>query len=487
MMPRLLRRVLIGVRRYPVRSSVLVALALMLPGLCQGDFAVDTGWYGAVALQSWRVAWHGDPSVLWSLWGQGGSPDAGGLLYFNKPPLAFWLNGLPMLVLGPTLLAARVGSVVAALVCVAITAGLGRRLAGRDAGLACGLVLALTYEFTRFAHAFSLDLWLAAFVTGFLALALARVRRPESTRWWWLWGGVLLGLGLMTKPFVALAAPVMLAAGLLAARRRVPWLGLVGAAVVALLVALPWHLSMASLHGAAFTDQYFGREVLDRAAGSKAADTPPVWFYALNLAKNYWPWLGVLMLAGVAAVRPWPGVKDESRRAVVVALVWIVLWLVVLSAFPDRRARYAMVVYPAGALACGLFLTRGAAPGLRRGARQFAPVIGLGAIAVGGLLSVLPITVHKGEPEQWSKFFAWYEAAGRPGIYDGGMEGSRGARLYLRVEKWPRPMLDHAGKPIAGIDPPPGSLVMYHKRDLLQPTAGETVVFEAGDLVVTQR
>lgn len=507
-MSRLIRRVLIGVRRYPVRASVLVALVLMLPGLRQGEFAVDTGWYGAVALQSWRAAWHGEPGALWSLWGQGGEPSVrvGGLYYFNKPPMAFWLNGLPMLVLGPTLLAARVGSVVAALVSVAIVAALGRKLGGRSAGLACGLVLALTYEFTHFSHAFSLDMWLAAFVTGFFAIALVKARRAgEGCRWWWVWGGVLLGLALLTKPLVALAAPVILAVGLVAARWRVPVGGLIGAAVVAVLVALPWHLSMVSLHGDAFTDQYFGREVLDRAAGSKSADTPRVWFYGMNLLRQYWPWLAVLVLAAFDAVRPggWAarrggarigaeppilGTGDHAtRRATVVALVWVVLWLCVLSAFPDRRARYALVVYPPAAVACGLWIARGVAwkrPGL---VRRGAAVVAAGAVVVGGVLCVVPMRVHKGEPEQWTKFFEWYEREGRPMLYDGGMEGSRGARLYLRVGVWPRPMLDHAGRPIAGVEPGPGSLVMYHRRDLLPPGPREKVEFSEGDLVVTRR
>jgi 4-amino-4-deoxy-L-arabinose transferase-like glycosyltransferase len=486
-----LRRLLIGVRRHPVRSSVLAALAVMLPGLAQGDFSVDTGWYAAVALQSWRAAVGGDVSALWSLWGQGGDPGAGGLAYFNKPPLAFWLNGLPLLALGPSVLAARLGSVAAALLCVGVVASAARRVGGRDAALVSGLVLALTYEpFARFSHAFSLDLWLAAFVTGFFALAVTRTDRLQPSARWWLGAGVLLGLALMTKPFVALAAPIILAVGLLAARTRPPVGGLLLATVIALGVAAPWHWSMVHIHAGAFTDQYFGREVLDRASGAKTVDTPPAWFYLWELARGYWPWLAAFVLAGAACVRRWGDAQAERPRSwsvAVVGLVWVVLWLVLLSAFPDRRARYAAVAFPVAAIVCGMYLTSGAPAGVRRAARRMAPVVAVVAIALGTALSVAPIRVHRREPEQWTRFFAWYEAAGRPALYDGGMEGSRGARLYLRTGRWPRPMLDHAGRPIPGVTPQAGSLVMYHRLDLLQPGPGEKVEFAEGDLVVTRR
>ena len=44
-------------------------------------------------------------------------------------------------------------------------------------------------------------------------------------------------------------------------------IGLLAAAVVAVLLAAPWHVSMYVLHGDAFTGAYFGREIMARAAG----------------------------------------------------------------------------------------------------------------------------------------------------------------------------------------------------------------------------
>ena len=104
-----------------------VALVLCLPGLRQGALATDTAWYTAIAWQAWSDALDGK---WWALWTLRGVADQH---YFNKPPLAFWLNGLPLIATGPTVAGARLGSVLACVLCVLATARLGRLLAGRAA------------------------------------------------------------------------------------------------------------------------------------------------------------------------------------------------------------------------------------------------------------------------------------------------------------------------------------------------------------------
>src|SRR5262245_48789089 len=142
----------------------VVTLALAIPHLGQGEFSVDTGWYSAVALQAWRDGAHGHPGALWTLMGVGGQGAEGGVPYFNKPPLAFWIHGLALWAMGPTLAAARLPSVLAAVLAVITSAAVARRLAGPRVGLWAGLLLATTPEFTRHARAFSLDMWLTLFM-----------------------------------------------------------------------------------------------------------------------------------------------------------------------------------------------------------------------------------------------------------------------------------------------------------------------------------
>lgn len=456
----------------------LVAVCLSIPGLTQGALATDTAWYSAIAVQAWDAAAAGDPGALWSLPGYAGQP------YFNKPPLAFWLNGLPLAFLGPTVAASRLGSIVACVLCAMAISRLGRLIAGRSVGLGAGLVLALTWEFIRHGHAFSLDLWL----TLFLTLAACSVASACSTNLPknLLFTGVWIGLALMVKPLVPLIAFPLLAIWLWS-NGHGRWLGWLLAAVIPVLaVAAPWHVAMWLMHGEAFTSQYFGREIIERAAAGPVADfnkgSGSPFYYAGVLLGAYWPWLATFLIAMVAFVRR-EG-RPPVRAALALSLIWCAGWLLLLSVFPDKRPRYLLVVYPIAAIASSVLLTR-LAPvrvrvvwaGVCRWALTFAAIASLA-------ISVSPIRIHRPENPQWQALYAWLDEQGSSDIYAGAFAPQRGAQLFLNTGVWPIPTRTIAGEPLTA--PVVGGFIVYHRRDGLAPGAGEALVFSDGDLLVSR-
>src|SRR5689334_16314285 len=62
------------------------------------------------------------------------TPHLAGRPWFDKPPLFYWASAAAMRALGPTELAARLPSAVAAVLLTALVFGLGRRFFGRAAG-----------------------------------------------------------------------------------------------------------------------------------------------------------------------------------------------------------------------------------------------------------------------------------------------------------------------------------------------------------------
>ncbi len=455
----------------------IVALCLCLPGLSQGGLATDTAWYAAIGMQSWGHALDGEPSALWTLRGIAGQP------YFNKPPLAFWLNGWPLPIFGASATAARLGSVIACVLCVLATARLGRVLAGRAVGLAAGLVRALTWEFIRHSPAFALDLWLGLFVTLAAAdLATLRSRLSISAA---VRAGAWLGLALMVKPLVPLLVLVPFA-GWFAVHRPGALAVLPLSLFAALAVAAPWHLSMWWIHGDAFVGQYFGREVIDRAAAAAIADTnrgsdSPL-YYLVVLARAYWPWLLTLILACVALAR-----RDGSARvrsALFLSLGWCVVWLILLSAFPDKRPRYLLVLYPFASLASAAVLCR-LAPLVVRYAwialqRAALPV----AAAVSLLLILLPVRFHRPTDPQWPALFAWLGEQPASPLYVGAFSPQRAAQVFLETGDWPIPTRSVTGEPVT--DVPAGAMLIYHRRDGLRPGPGESVLFAERDVAVTR-
>ncbi|MGE4196640.1 MAG: ArnT family glycosyltransferase [Phycisphaerales bacterium] len=489
---------------------MVVFLALALPKIHQGEFSVDTGWYAAIAHQAWSDAASGNSSALWTLMGVGGRE--GGVAYFNKPPLAFWIHGALLWALGPELWAARLPTVLAGAGTIVLLVHAARRACGPRVALTAGLVLATTLEFIRHAHAVSLDMWNAMFLFGALACQARSLAAggpgdsmesvggagPARARWLGsaVGAGVFVGAALMTKPLLGLVAPAMFAAAGLVQRRPRWWRAPLVCLVTSLLVAAPWHVSMIALHGEAFTTQYFGKEIAERAAGDSDnvnRSAASAFYYVRELAASGWPWALTCLLALVALVRR----QRLSRVAGLAALltIWTLGWFVLLSAFPDKRPRYLLVLYAPAAWLSALWIVNIAPRVVRRAARRAGDVAVPAAVAAGMIIALAPITLHKPQSREWDDFFA--ELARHPGrpLWQGAFNGSRAARVYLVTGRWPIPTHDTSGKRLPGRPPstpttpptpPAGALIAYHSRDGAGPGPNERVVFQGADLTITE-
>lgn len=116
---------------------------------------------------------------------------------------------------------------------------LGRRFAGGSGGVVAAILFGASPAVVHYALRFQLDVPLACMVAVFLAALLAADRFER--RGWTVVTGLLLGLGMLTKPpFLVYVAPagLLILAGTRSGRA---WRHAVLAALVAVLVALPWY------------------------------------------------------------------------------------------------------------------------------------------------------------------------------------------------------------------------------------------------------
>ncbi len=270
-------------------------------------------------------------------------------------------------------------------------------------------------------------------------------------------------------------------------RREIRATILVG--LIALAVAAPWHVSMVMIHGQEFTRQFVGAEIGDRVMAQMAAGeggNEPWWFYLAQIGTSYWPWLAVVAMAAVAMARGRH--SSPAGRAERLAILWTVGWLIVLSAFPDRRDRYALPMYPSLALLVGPWIAAALAekgPGLLRR-------IGVIGAAAGLVLAFLPIRLQRPVDPQWPALFDWLDARRAAGeaaeLWQGALGVERGARLYIRYGQWPRTTRNRLGEFVIDREsqPPPGAWIIYHARDGLAPGANESTLFESGHVKVTR-
>jgi 4-amino-4-deoxy-L-arabinose transferase-like glycosyltransferase len=324
----------------------LVAAAVLLAGIDQGDLRIDGAIYGWV---SRRMALTGDWLNLYYDWGD--RP------YFNKPPLQFWLAAASIRLFGATTFAVRLPSVLFGFGCIALTWVLARRRFDAAHAAFSGIVLATTYTFTRNTVGFRLDAGVTFF---FLAMVWAadrlldtppRAARPP--RGLWLTLGAAAGLGLMAKGgAVLMALPVVLAA--FAARRRGDLLASPGwllATAATLLIAAPWHLYMLRRWDAMFFDIFFSQQIADRFREGMPG-TNSWTFYLRELLTFYWPWLPA------AAVGVWRlAARPPAGRRDALLLAWIATVFVLIHLVNRKYDRYLLPLFPALALAVPLAFT----------------------------------------------------------------------------------------------------------------------------------
>ncbi|MGQ0627597.1 MAG: ArnT family glycosyltransferase [Phycisphaerales bacterium] len=470
---------------------VVVLLGLSIPKLWQGDFNVDTGHYSAIALQAWRSALDGQVDRLWALCGMGGDPADGGTFYFNKPPAAFWIHGLALAVAGPSVLVARLPSVLAAVLALGFTMLAVRAVGGRRLAILTGLILALTPEFVRYDRAFSLDLHQLAGLMACVAGVLTAERARGTGRVLRLvGGGVGLGFALLVKPLVALVALPLLLVWMLAPGRIRAAAGLAIVAAAALVIALPWHASMYLQHGAAFTDQYFGRQIIDRARGlldmNDGAASP--WYYARVVLTSWWPWLATFVLGAWAFLQARPFRTSQAARVVFLPLLWTIGWVVLMSCFADKRPRYLLLVQPMVAWVSAWWLLEHAPraiAALRRPVLRFAgPVVVVGAMVV----SALPVNVHTREPAHWRAALEFLRSADPKRTWAAGLSPMGASRVYLAHGYWPRPTRDYRPQAIPTARPAIGDMLIYERRAGLwttDPGPGERIIFAEGDITIT--
>jgi len=401
----------------------LLLLCLTLPHLGQGDFRRDTGRYAAVGHYMWSGGHPGVPYL---------NPKTP---YFNKPPLALSIHGLFLKTFGISLVNARLPSVLAALGIVILTMAAARQIGTRAEALASGFILASTPEFVRRSREISLDMWQLLFIMAAVVLILTGLRR--GNKWWIATAGVPLGLALLCKPLVALLVIPIAVGWCLWSKKTnfIPWL-LLGALPIALLVALPWHWHMYSLFGKPFLNQYFGKEVLDRARGLILKQ--PVYYYVLESLRTYWPWMLLLVYAIVYRFQRTEHSREARRDLVLLGLWWVAVMFVALSIFPDKKPNYALPLFPMLSWVVGAGVCRLPWHKLRAWyqleLRWLAPAL-TGILLI---VSIAPIQFQKGPDKHWASVLKWVSQNTAGSVFEAGLDYNDMCYFYLKTGQWLR-------------------------------------------------
>ena len=276
---------------------------------------------------------------------------------FEKPILMYWLQLPFFALLGSSELAARLPSALAAAGCVALTWALGARLFGATPGWLAALVLATSFRFVMFARQGLTDMPALFFELLALYGFLRADRHPAGSGWLVAW--IAVGLAAMTKGPVAVI-PVAIWVAFYMVRRE--WAGLrrlrlLRGSLIALAIAAPWPLYMVATHGRRFLDVIVVSEVVLRVQG-QVGGSRGLFYYADVWPADLLPWTPFFLAALAWLALANRRLDSDTRRGVVLALVWFVGVIALFTLSRAKVPHYLLPSHPAAALLTGLFIDR---------------------------------------------------------------------------------------------------------------------------------
>jgi 4-amino-4-deoxy-L-arabinose transferase-like glycosyltransferase len=126
------------------------------------------------------------------------------------------------------------------------------------------------------------------------------------------------------------------------------------AALIAILIAAPWHILMYAWYGRAFIDEYIGYHVIARSTRTLEGHPSSYLYFLVKLLDGFFPWILLTPFALVAFVRD--RVRGRLQPWILLVLVALVFGLYTL--IPTRRAWYIVPMYPALSIIISAFLVR---------------------------------------------------------------------------------------------------------------------------------
>lgn len=257
---------------------------------------------------------------------------------FDKPILIYWLQAIPVALLGVSEWSFRLPSALAASLWAGALGLFAWRRFDREAGALAALVAASSFGVFAIGRAATADALLNLWLTLAMLDAWRHLESREKAplRLMYLW----IALGALTKGPIALAIPAIVTLLYCLSRRELGlwlravldplgWLILIG-------IAAPWYWAIYRIHGQAFIDGFIMKHNVGRFSGAMEGHGGSFFYYLLIVPVLLLPWTSLLVRSVREAKRD---CRDDLGRFL---WLWCAFVLIFFSFSGTKLPHYAL-------------------------------------------------------------------------------------------------------------------------------------------------
>lgn len=277
-------------------------------------------------------------------------------LWNTKPPLMIWLMTASMDLFGPTELALRLPSMLAALGTLALVYAFVHRTTKSIATAVLAVVLLATsvgFYGEHGARTADYDSLLCFFVTAYLMLFYRAVHRRRPGWTLLLLAAALVAGATMTKTIAGLVPGAGVALYLLVSGRLPRVLGTLRYPAILLLALVPvgTFYTVREQLAPGYLDAVWYNDFAGRVEVQQGLSATPPWYYFEILFYDGLFSAGILALIAPLGLA---GAKGQQRQALIFALCCVLAQLVIVSIAATRLVQYILPALPWLAIACAI-------------------------------------------------------------------------------------------------------------------------------------
>jgi 4-amino-4-deoxy-L-arabinose transferase-like glycosyltransferase len=285
------------------------------------------------------------------------TPRLGGLHWFEKPALSYWLLGAGFALFGQNEFGARFWNAVIASLGALLLYWFGKQIRSPRYGYLSAATLITCGLWPGFARGATFDLPLSvALELALLSFYIweSRERSEGRHRLWYLFC-FALGMAVLAKGLVGVLLPAIIIGPYLLVTKR--WQGiftmrrLAAGGLLFLLTIAVWYGPVIAVNGWAFINEFIIGHHFARYLSNRYRHPGPVYFFPLVLLAGSFPWTCYLVSSLWRMIRS--GRRWAENHLHVLLLFWLAAPLVFFSFSGSKLPGYILPVFPAVALMVG--------------------------------------------------------------------------------------------------------------------------------------